>query len=390
MLIAIIGGKLQGVEAVYLAQKAGWQTIVIDKNRKAPATGLCDRFLEFEFSFENPIPLDCPCVDFILPAIENENVLRLIKHWAQEKQTPLAFDLDAYLLSSSKQKSDILFKQMNLPVPKPWPDCNFPVVVKPDRASGSHGVQIFKDSKTFFSRFPKGSGLDNLVAQEYMEGLSYSIEVMGSPGNYKALQVTDLGMDASYDCKRVTAPTRLSSSYIQMFEDMSISIAQKISLTGIMDVEVVLHEDELKLLEIDARLPSQTPMTVFWSSGINMVEMLGNLILNKEHGNTDILDNDSLKNKKDENFVIVEHIRVKGSKISVLGERIMALEGPLTLQTGFFGANEAITSFSSDKNQWVATMIFCADSEDGAAEKRKNSYEHIIEFSRFTGSHACS
>lgn len=25
MLIAVIGGKLQGVEAVYLAQKAGWK-----------------------------------------------------------------------------------------------------------------------------------------------------------------------------------------------------------------------------------------------------------------------------------------------------------------------------------------------------------------------------
>ncbi len=378
MLIAVIGGKLQGVEAVYLAQKAGWQTLVIDKNFKAPATGLCDQFIEFEFSLENPIPLGCPHVDFILPAVENENVLRAVKVWAKTKQIPLAFDLDAYLLSSSKLKSDTLFQEMNLPMPKPWPDCQFPVVVKPDQASGSHGVEIFYDSKTFFSKFSKGSGPDNLVVQQYLDGPSYSIEVIGSPSNYKALQVTDLGMDADYDCKRVTAPTQLPSAQIQVFEDMALAIAQKICLTGIMDVEVVLHEDELKLLEIDARLPSQTPMTVYWSSRINMVEMLGDLILNKK--NTDIFNNDILKNEKDEQFVIVEHIRVSGSKLSVLGERIMALEGPLTIKSGFFGANEAITSFSPDKNQWVATMVFCADTRDKVESKRKNSYKQIQGF----------
>jgi pyrrolysine biosynthesis protein PylC len=30
--VAIIGGNLQGVEAAYLARKAGYQVLVIDKN----------------------------------------------------------------------------------------------------------------------------------------------------------------------------------------------------------------------------------------------------------------------------------------------------------------------------------------------------------------------
>ena len=90
MLIAVIGGKLQGVEAVYLAQKAGWETLVIDKNPDAPAIGLCDRFLEFEFSLEHPVPKDCPKVDMILPAIEDTEVLTAVKTWAEMKNIPLA------------------------------------------------------------------------------------------------------------------------------------------------------------------------------------------------------------------------------------------------------------------------------------------------------------
>jgi pyrrolysine biosynthesis protein PylC len=377
MLIAVIGGKLQGVEAVYLAKKAGWETLVIDKNPTAPATGLCDRFIQFEFTPEHPVPPQCHGSgglkpDFILPAIEDDDVLSAVGQWSRIENIPLAFDPDAYALSSSKLKSDALFYAMGLPAPKPWPDCNFPLVVKPDQASGSQGVRIFSDSKAFLSCFPQST--DNLIVQEYMEGPSYSIEVIGSPGNYEPFQVTDLEMDADYDCCRVTAPTKLPPDLVETFENMAVAIAEKISLTGIMDVEVVHHENQLKLLEIDARLPSQTPMTVYWSRGINMVEKLGLLVLNTKDSPPH-----REKEKFADRFAIVEHIRVSGLNLDVLGEHIMGIEGPLKLETGFFGADEAITSFSPGKIQWVATMIFAGKKRDEVMAKRRACHENILE-----------
>ncbi len=373
MLIAVIGGKLQGVEAVYLAQKAGWEVLVIDKNHRAPAAGLGSQFLEFEFTPEHPVPHGCPGVDLILPAIEDKEVLSSVKIWADLKSIPLAFDPEAYHLSSSKLKSDALFRKMNLPGPIPWPDCGFPVVIKPDGASGSQGIMVFKDSKAFFSRFPTQAQLDKLVIQEYMEGPTYSIEVLGHPGNYKALQVTDLDMDKTYDCKRVTAPTQLPFSQIGKFEEMALAIAEAIHLKGIMDVEVVLHENELKLLEIDARLPSQTPITVYWSTGINMVEMLGNLFLNQKKQDT---------MQKQAQFVVVEHIQVTGADLAVMGEHIMSRQGPLKLKSNFFGADEAITSFSPEKKKWVATMIFIGNTHGEMIIKKQNCYEQILEYTR--------
>ena len=44
MKVAVVGGKLQGVEAVYLSKKAGWEVMVIDKDSNAPAVSLCDYF----------------------------------------------------------------------------------------------------------------------------------------------------------------------------------------------------------------------------------------------------------------------------------------------------------------------------------------------------------
>ncbi len=40
MLIGIVGGRLQGMEAVYLAKKAGFETLVIDRKEDAPATSI--------------------------------------------------------------------------------------------------------------------------------------------------------------------------------------------------------------------------------------------------------------------------------------------------------------------------------------------------------------
>ena len=42
MRLAVIGGKLQGTEAGYLAAKAGYETVLVDRKPAPPAAGLVD------------------------------------------------------------------------------------------------------------------------------------------------------------------------------------------------------------------------------------------------------------------------------------------------------------------------------------------------------------
>ena len=42
MRLLIVGGKLQGTEAAYLAAKAGWETVLVDRREAVPAAGLAD------------------------------------------------------------------------------------------------------------------------------------------------------------------------------------------------------------------------------------------------------------------------------------------------------------------------------------------------------------
>ncbi|HCO94374.1 MAG TPA: 3-methylornithine--L-lysine ligase PylC [Phycisphaerales bacterium] len=367
-LVAIVGGNLQGVEATYLAKKAGWQVLLIDKNPQAAASLMCDCFLPLTITTnDNPREI-LKQVTLIIPAMENDKVLRILEKWSLETGIPLAFDMAAYTISSSKKKSNQLFKEININTPKSWPQCTFPIVVKPDGESGSRGVEVIRNEKELASLFPDKACLKKMVTEKYLEGPSYSIEVIGFPGNYTPLQVTQLHMDNNYDCKRILTPSGLDSTRVIEFEQMAIRVAERIQLKGLMDLEVVLHEGQLKMLEIDARLPSQTPTAVFQSTGINMVKLLGELFLTGKI---------NVNNTNRPQTVIYEHIKVIKDNIEVKGEHIMSGIGSLLLFQGLFGADEVITNSRPEIDEWVATLIFKGKNMEEVLDKKQKTYENI-------------
>lgn len=368
MRIAIVGGKLQGVEAAYLARSAGWEVLLLDKRPIVPAMGLCDYYHQIDV-YEEPQRLARILreADLVLPALEDTEALHCLEQASAEAGVPLIYDPRAYAVSSSKKKSDALFLQHGLPVPRPWPCCRTPLIAKPSGLSGSRGVRrlnTLEELKAFLADHE----LEEWVIQEFLEGPSYSIEVIGYKGSFAALQVTDLEMDPDYDCKRVTAPTVLSEELQRQFENSAITIAKALDLNGVMDVEVILHQGELKILEIDARLPSQTPTVVAKSSGLNMLELLAFAFLDQNLPHVACAGNKG---------VVYEHIRVSRRILEVLGEHVMAVPEPLYLRKDFFGADEALTNFFPGRPEWVATLTVVADTFAEAWAKRCAVIEEI-------------
>jgi pyrrolysine biosynthesis protein PylC len=362
VLVAVAGGNLQGVEAAYLSRKGGWDVLVIDRKPMVPATGLCHSFARLDVTSEKDLAQALSGVDLVIPALENDAALTCLDRVTRNNGVPFAFDPAAFAISSSKIKSEQLFKQSGTPTPARWPTCKFPVVAKPDRGSGSQGVTIFKDKAALQVSLKPPT--PEWLIQEFIPGPSYSLEVIGVPGRYTALPVTDLAIDEQYDCKRVTAPSSLAGALISELETLSLALADAISLNGIMDVEVILCEDELKVIEIDARLPSQTPTTVFWSTGLNMVQLLGDLFLNRPAR----IQPDS----NQEYGVIYEHVGVASNHLEIAGEHIMSRTDTLHVYPDFFGADEAITNYAAGRDDWVATLIVVEKNMETAWEKRNS------------------
>lgn len=365
MRIAVIGGKLQGVEITYLAREAGFETVLIDRNDCVPARGLCDEFISFNFLKNGKWPAHLREIDLIFPALEDTKTLRVLDKWAQHINVPIVLDLASYTVSSSKKLSNAVFEKLGLPLPCSLASASFPVVVKPDNASGSSGVTIARNQKEL--DLARDDATCEVVIQEYLEGPSYSVEVIGRPGNYVTLQATDLFMDELYDCSGVAAPTHLDSVKIDELHEQILLIAEEISLHGIMDLEVILHDGKLKILEIDARFPSQTPITVYHSTGMNMVNMLANLFL------------EGVAKKRPGVCVHsrIDHVKVDAGTVKVCGEHIMAGNGSLRLVTGLFGAYQALTTYQPGKSKWVATFIFRGSDRQEVEAKRESCLQKI-------------
>jgi pyrrolysine biosynthesis protein PylC len=370
MVVAIAGGALQGLEVTYLAKKAGFETLLLDRRNDAPASGICHRFACIDLTDHVALAKALGSVDLVIPAVEDAAALQSLIEWCDGNGIPLAFDSGAYAVSSSKSVSDALFRDLGIPAPIPWPDCAFPVLSKPDDMSGSKEVEVFDDLHAIEARFgvlpPPGR-----VLQAYLTGPSFSIEVIGRPGDYTPLQTTNLEMDQGFGCKRVLAPGSLSQGLEGQFETMAVRLAEAVKLKGIMDVECVLHDGQLQILEIDARFPSQTPIAVYHSTGINMVERLTRVFLTPDPN-----DPVSVSNPKPEGSVL-EHIRVRDGHLSVCGEQVMAGEGPLHLEVDFFGADEALTNRVSGNEDWVATLMIKGSDLDHAMGRRDRVIHEI-------------
>jgi len=370
MKAAIIGGKLQGVEAAYLAGKAGWDVTVIDRAPDAPASGLCHRFIHTDITTRSDLEQLLRPFDLVIPALENQEALKRLQNYSQHDVLPILFDFDAYTTTSSKIESDRLFAGIHIPTPVPYPDCGFPVIVKPSQGSGSKGIYVIHDLKQLKSHLATAPG--EQVIQKFVDGPSYSMEITGYPGNYCPLQVTELEMDPVFDCKRVMAPSGLSRKITMDFEKISTVIAETLALKGLMDIEVILDNDVPRVLEIDARLPSQTPVTVHASTGVNMLQLLA-----EQHCRP---PENEAKADVAQRGVVYEHIRVARGALTATGEHAMTSAGPLRLEKDFFGADEAFTCQSDNRTDWVATLIISAENRTVAWEKRESVIAGIMQF----------
>lgn len=366
MKLLVVGCKLQGTEAIYLAKQAGFFVTAVDHRADACGSGLADRFVQADvYDEEIMLPLFREN-DAVLPVIEDLEVCRTLERYGRQTETPVIFDTAAYAVSSSKRRSNALFRQLGLPLPESYPVCGFPVILKPDDQSGSAAVQRAESQAEVDTYLARANG--NVVIQQYLEGRSFSLEVLSMNGEICCPMITEVCMDSSYDCSRIVAPAKVTAYEAQQLYKIAEKLAAALHMNGIFDIEVISHHGKLKLLEIDARLPSQTPIAVYHASGFNMVEWL------VRHGVGQSYDVQPVPKQ----ICWYQQIQVSPSAIRVLGEHIMSDCPPLRHMTGFFGAEEAMTDFTSDcGGRFRAIVILYGKTTEEVRQKMQRVLRRI-------------
>jgi pyrrolysine biosynthesis protein PylC len=371
MKIGIVGGALQGMEAVYLSKKAGYETLVIDRREDAPALSLADEAVVGDVEKERHVTEALAECDAILPANENMEALVAVDWIAEQAGVPLLFDLDAYRISESKLRSNELLQRLGVPMPRKWPSCRFPVVVKPSTRSGSTEVTIARN-ETEVERLVlhlRGEGLEPVV-EEYVNGPNISIEVIGDGSVFTPYIVTDVILANDYDCKRVYSPWRGMAQAADELARYATLTARALGLRGIMDMEAIVVDGHPQVLEIDARIPSQTPAAILHSHGINLVEeMVKGLV----HGRM------STPTVPQPRVAVYEHVVAKGDTLHACGEGEFSHVRHPRIVEGLFGADEAITDHRPGMDGWTATLMMASPNWAALRERRKECLRRIMD-----------
>lgn len=359
------------MEAAYLARKAGYETVVIDRREDAPALSLCDVPVVLDPITTPDEAVRCfnDC-DAVIPASENMDLLWSLQRTMEDTEVPFLFDMSSYLTSSSKNKSNEIMNNIGIPIPRDYPECGYPAVVKPSSQSGSIGVTVVnspEEASAAFSMIEKMG--DDIVAQEFVSGKGVSIEVIGNGSKYTSFATTEIILDRGYDCKRVICtPEILDADTDRELNRIGTDIAGALELKGLMDVEAILTKNGLRVLEIDARIPSQTPAAVLAATGINILKELVDRMLGKDSNSKAMRGSSSY-----------EHFVVRDGVMMTCGEKEFShVSGP-KITKGLFGSDEMISDFSSDKKEWRGTMINSGRTAEDMECKRVACIRRIMD-----------
>lgn len=370
MRLAIMGGALQGMETVYLSKIAGIETVVIDKRISAPALAIADEthIIDPVKDIDTAMRIFGDC-DAVIPACEELTLLEILNQHLSKADIPFLFDLNAYKISCSKEKSNILMSEAGVPLPLPWPECGFPAIVKPSCQSGSIGVTAVKNEQERQEALTKVKKLNDIpVVQEFVTGKNVSIEAIGNGEKARSYATTEIILDRNYDCKMVRcAPDILSSKNDETLRDICKKAAEAIELNALMDMEAIDSANGLRVLEIDARIPSQTPAAVEAGTGINLLEELIECKLGNQTTKTGY-----------RKAGIYEHYVFKDGILNTCGETEFGHVRNPAIISGLFGSYKMITDYEPGKTEWRAAVITKGRDTKDAEKQRLAVLDRII------------
>ena len=366
--IAVIGGALQGMECVLLCRRAGFESLVIDRRDSAPAISLADEYAVIDPTRDpdNTVKILEGC-DAVIPACEELDLLDSLQGISQRAGIPLLFDPEAYRISCSKLRSNRIMTDCGIPVPLPWPECGFPVVVKPSSQSGSIGVTYADSGEAVEAGLRKIRELgDSPVIQEFVTGKSVSVEVVGNGKEYQSYLTTEVILDRNYDCKRVVCDgSILSEEQDVLFGEIGRKIASEINLRALMDVEAIVTSRGLRVLEIDARVPSQTPAAIEAATDVNILERLYSSAIGKD-----------FSCRPEEGSSVYCHLVYKDGILRTCGEKEFSKVRSPSFGK-LFGSDLSISDYSPGSDEWRATLIFTGKDRKEAESGFDSAVERI-------------
>ena len=247
-------------------------------------------------------------------------------------------------------------------------------MVKPNVGSGSAGVEVvWSKPELALARARLAAQGAAAVVEEFVAGPSLSVDMVSFGG-----ETADAGADlarvrqglglqaggragpgAAVDpASQGGGSDVVSASTLEALDEAARRLAGAVGrvepatvpglqheprgLCGVMDVEAMVPADGVpRVIEIDARLPSQTPACAFHASDVNLIEVLATAFA--AGAVPPALAGGRPAATAARRGAVYEHVLVADGRVQVLGEHVVGAAGPLRRYDGLWGADVVLT-----------------------------------------------
>ena len=290
------------VHSVKAIQKAGYEAVIMNSNPETVST---------DFSISDKLYFEPLTIEDVLNVIELEQPIGVIVQFGGQTAINLAEQLvkngvnilGTQIEDLDRAENRDLFEQAlkDLNIPQPPGDTatnkaeaveiakriGYPVLVRPSYVLGGRAMEIVQnqaDLEDYMENAVKASPEHPVLVDRYLVGKECEVDAISDgknvliPGIMEHIERAGVH---SGDSMAVYPPQTLSPEQIQTIEDYTRRLALGLNCVGMMNIQFVIHDDQVYVIEVNPRASRTVPF-LSKVTGIPMAQVATRAILGED------------------------------------------------------------------------------------------------------------
>lgn len=268
------------VHTVWAIQQAGYEAIIMNNNPETVST---------DFSVSDKLYFEPLTIEDVMHVIDLEQPMGVIVQFGGQTAINLAEDLDrkgVKILGTSmedmdrsedRDKFEAALRELEIPMPlgqtavssedavRTASEIGYPVLVRPSYVLGGRAMEIIEKEEellSYMKRSVKVNEKHPVLIDRYMVGKEIEVDAISDgetvvvPGIMEHIERAGVH---SGDSIAVYPPQSLSDAMKQKLVERTIAIGKGLGIIGLLNIQFVIHEDEVYVLEVNPRASRTLP-----------------------------------------------------------------------------------------------------------------------------------
>ncbi|MDL4839998.1 carbamoyl-phosphate synthase large subunit [Aquibacillus rhizosphaerae] len=287
------------VHSVLAIKEAGYEAIIMNNNPETVST---------DFSVSDKLYFEPLTLEDVMHVVELENPIGVIVQFGgqtainlaeglqQRGVTILGSSLESIDTAENRDKFEQLLTELNIAQPKGRSvkhldqameaanEIGYPVLVRPSYVIGGSQMEIVYNDDELYVYLKKSSHIKHkhpVLIDKYLTGIEVEVDAISDgkttviPGIMEHIERAGVH---SGDSMAVYPTQRISEKVKQECVDITLKIASRLQVKGLINIQFVVHKEEVYVLEVNPRASRTIPF-LSKITGVTMANLATKCIL---------------------------------------------------------------------------------------------------------------